>query len=89
MKEKKLKIVNEFGLHARAASILVENASRFSSDIIVIKDGHEVDAKSIMGIMTLAASKGSEIKLRATGDDENEAIEKLTKVVQSGFYENR
>jgi len=89
MKEKTLKIVNELGLHARAASIMVENASRFTSDIIIMKDGHEVDAKSIMGIMTLAASKGSEIQLRATGEDEKEAIEQLAKVVRSGFYENR
>ena len=89
MEEKKVEIVNELGLHARAASMLVENASRFSSDISVIKDGMEVDAKSIMGIMTLAASKGSEIKLRAKGEDEEEAIKKLSKIVEKGFYENR
>lgn len=89
MKEKKVKIVNELGLHARAASILVENASKFSSDITVIKDDRQADAKSIMGIMTLAASKGSYIKLKARGKDEKEAIEHLGGIVKKGFYENR
>ncbi len=89
MKEIKCEIVNELGLHARAASVLVENASKFSSDITVLRDGREADAKSIMGIMTLAASKGSKITIRASGEDEDRALKHLAGVVGRGFYESR
>ncbi|MFZ7131466.1 MAG: HPr family phosphocarrier protein [Eubacteriales bacterium] len=82
---KKVEISNKTGLHARPASLFVELANRFKSDIYVKKDTVTVSAKSIMGIMVLGVSKGSEIIIEADGSDENEAIEALTKLVESKF----
>lgn len=81
MVKKSVKIKNKLGLHARPASILVKKASEFESKITIEKDGVEVNAKSIMGVMMLAAEKGSEVILTAEGEDEKRAIEELVELI--------
>lgn len=80
-------IKNRLGLHARAAALLVKTANRFSSEIIIEKDGIEVNGKSIMGILMLAAAKGTKITLKAEGKDAVEAIQSLGKLIESKFGE--
>lgn len=80
-------IVNERGLHARAASAFVNVSSRFSSVITVEKDGRSVDGKSILGIVSLLGVRGSEIDVTAEGDDAEAAIEQLRRLVALGFDE--
>jgi len=82
MVEKQVEVLLKTGLQARPAALFVQEANRFSSDIYLEKNGKKVNAKSIMGLMSLAVSSGSVIKLIAEGPDENEAIEVLTKYVQ-------
>ncbi len=81
-------IINKLGLHARAAAKFVSLASRFESDVTVIRDSTEVNGKSIMGIMMLAAGRGSELKLRAAGADEQQAITELVQLVEDRFGED-
>jgi phosphocarrier protein len=80
-------IANTLGLHARAAALFVQTANRHRSDVQLEKDGVQVNGKSIMGVLTLAASKGSEIVLSCEGDDAEEAMEALAKLIQAGFGE--
>lgn len=87
MIEKKITIINKLGLHARAAAKLINTTSRFSSDIKLIKDGREVDGKSIMSVMMLAASKGTELSLKVEGTDQEEAIEAIETLVNNYFDE--
>jgi phosphocarrier protein len=87
MKQKELLIQNKLGLHARAAAQIVKSASAYSSRITLIKDGLEVDGKSIMGIMMLAAAKGSSIMLQVHGADEEQAVAGLEKLFQEKFGE--
>ena len=87
MPDRTVTIINKLGLHARAAAKFVTLASSFASDIKVVRNGQEVNGKSIMGVMMLAASKGSEITLIINGDDEAEAIEKLSELIQDRFGE--
>lgn len=87
MREQEVRIVNRLGLHARAAAKLVHLAGAFESDISLIRNGEEVDAKSILGILLLAAGQGSEIRIRCEGRDESEALEALTALITGGFDE--
>jgi phosphocarrier protein HPr len=87
MKQKELLIENKLGLHARAAAQIVKSASAYSSKIMLIKDGLEVDGKSIMGIMMLAAAKGSSIMLHVHGADEENAVAGLEKLFKDKFGE--
>jgi phosphocarrier protein HPr len=87
MKEKELTIENRLGLHARAAAQIVRTSSAFSSKITLSKDGLEVDGKSIMGIMMLAAAKGNLVLLSVQGDDEESALAGLEKLFQDKFGE--
>ncbi len=87
MIESKVKITNKHGLHARPAAKLVKLAGKFKSDITILKDGLEVNGKSIMGVMMLAAEPGSEIILRVNGEDEQEALQALLKLIRNGFDE--
>ena len=87
MKEKNVKIVNKLGLHARPASLIVQTAMAFSSNINIIKDEAKVDAKSIMGILMLAAACGTELKLQTEGPDEEQAMEKMVEIFNNGFGE--
>lgn len=87
MVEKKITIKNKLGLHARAAVKFVNLANRFVSTVKIEKDGNEIDGKSILGILTLAAIQGSEITLRISGKDENEALRALMMLVENKFRE--
>ena len=80
-------IVNALGLHARAAAQLVQAANRFRSDVAIEKDGMEVNGKSIMGVLTLAAAKGSEIAVSVEGEDAEAAMAALAQIIQNGFGE--
>lgn len=85
--ERSFTIVNQLGLHARAAAQLVQTANRYRSEIHVEKDGMEVNAKSIMGVLTLAAAKGSRITVSAEGEDCEAALGALAKLIENGFGE--
>ena len=87
MAEKALRIQNRLGLHARAAALFVQTANKFSSNVTIEKEGVEVNGKSIMGIMMLAAAKGSEVVIRAHGPDENEAVGTIEKLIMDKFHE--
>ena len=82
-----LEIKNKLGLHARAAAKLVHCAARFQSDIKIRKGDEEVDAKSILGILLLAAGKGAVISLRADGPDEADAVAAIEKLIDAKFDE--
>lgn len=87
MKEMELKIVNKLGLHARAASMFVKTAERFKCKVEMEKDGIRVNAKSIMGILMLAAPLGSIIKIYTNGADEAECMAKLKELIENKFGE--
>ncbi|MGJ8618741.1 MAG: HPr family phosphocarrier protein [Methylophilaceae bacterium] len=87
MIKEKIEIINKLGLHARASTKLTKTASQFKSHVWITRNGKRVDAKSIMGVMMLAASKGSIIELEAEGIDEIEAIEALKKLINNYFDE--
>lgn len=80
-------VVNQLGVHARAAAKFVHLASRFDARIRVSRDGREMDGKSILGILLLAAARGTTIAITAEGSDEAEAVDALTALVESGFGE--
>lgn len=88
MKEVTVEIVNRAGLHARPASELVRLAGGFRSDILLEKDGLEVNGKSIMGVLMLAAERGSRLTIRVAGDDAPAALEALCGLVGRGFEED-
>ncbi len=81
-------IINKLGLHARASALFVKTASRFAADIKLSKDSVEVNGKSIMGIMMLAASKGTTVSLSADGVDEVEALQTIGDLITNGFGED-
>ncbi len=85
--ERHIKIVNQLGLHARPASMMAKLTSSFESDIFIKKDAEEVNGKSIMGIMTLAAGKGVVLKFTAVGPDAKEAMDAIEKLIESKFDE--
>jgi phosphocarrier protein HPr len=87
MLSKELDIVNRLGLHARAAAKFVTCASGFTSDISVERNGRRVNGKSIMGIMTLAAARGTSIRVEVRGDDEETAMAALAALVADRFGE--
>jgi phosphocarrier protein len=80
-------IINKLGLHARASALLVKTSSRFNSDVKLDRDGTEVNGKSIMGIMMLAASKGTLVRLTVDGADEVEAFQVIGDLITNGFGE--
>ena len=85
--EKAVTIINKLGLHARAAAKFVTLASKFAADVRVRKEGREVSGKSIMGVMMLAAAKGSTITLIAEGDDAQQALDELEALIADHFGE--
>ena len=80
-------IINKLCLHARAASKLVSKASQFESDVWIDKQGNRVNAKSIMGVMMLAASKGTEVVLEVDGNDEKDCMEAIIQLINNRFDE--
>ena len=87
MIEKETEIINRLGLHARAAAKLVHTAGGFQSKITVEKDGEEVDAKSILGVLLLAAGQGSQVTIRCEGTDEQDALRAVTDLIANRFDE--
>lgn len=87
MLQREAEIVNKLGLHARAAAKLTQLAGQFKSDIWLSRNGQRVNAKSIMGVMMLAASKGSSISIETSGEDENEALQALVELIGDYFGE--
>lgn len=87
MIERETEIVNRLGLHARAAAKLVHTAGGFQSRVTVVKDGEEVDAKSILGVLLLAAGQGSQVTIRCDGQDEEEALRAVTHLIANRFDE--
>jgi len=87
--EKTIKIQNELGLHARAATKLVQLASKYPCELTITKDGHEVNGKSIMGVLMLVASKGTSVTLRARGDKAQEAIAAIAALIDDKFGEGK
>ncbi|MEO6778230.1 MAG: HPr family phosphocarrier protein [Gemmatimonadaceae bacterium] len=88
MAERTVTIVNKNGVHARPAAEIVKTAGKFASNITIVRDDLEVNGKSIMGVMMLAAECGSQIILRATGDDAEAAVEALAQLVAARFGEH-
>ena len=88
MPESRIQICNKLGLHARASAKLVSTAGRFSSEIMLVKENMEVNAKSIMGIMMLAAAKGSDLFIRAEGPDAEDALDAIETLVNDRFGED-
>ncbi|HEY0781996.1 MAG TPA: HPr family phosphocarrier protein [Thermoanaerobaculia bacterium] len=87
MVEREAKIVNRLGLHARAAAKLVHTAGAFQSQVTVLKEGEEVDAKSILGILLLAAAQGTDVTIRCEGQDEEAALHAVTHLIANRFDE--
>jgi len=85
---KKLEIKNKLGLHARAAALLVQTVNRFAAEVKISKDGQVVDARSILGVLTLAATKGSKIQIEAKGKDAEEVVRAIEKLVDKKFFES-
>ena len=85
--ERKLTIKNKYGLHARPAAKFVEVAARYDADVTLAKDGVEVNGKSIMGVLMLAAEKGHEVILKTSGKDEEALAEALTALLEGKFDE--
>mgnify|MGYP006327805747 FL=1 len=89
MLKQEIEIVNKLGLHARASAKLTQMASRYQSDVHIARNGRRVNAKSIMGVMMLAAGKGSKVTLETSGPDEEEAMTALCALVADCFGEGQ
>lgn len=87
MKAESAEVINKLGIHARPAAQIVKAASVYDSTISLTVDGESVNAKSIMGVMTLAACRGSIIEVTAEGDDEIEALKDIIEIIRNGFGE--
>lgn len=87
MIKKELEIVNKLGLHARASAKLTQTANKFQSDVWVTRNGRRVNAKSIMGVMMLAAAKGSTVEMETSGEDETDAMAALEALIADKFGE--
>lgn len=87
MKRQQVQIINKLGLHARAAAKVVHAANEFEADVFVGTDHEEVNAKSILGLLTLAASKGTSVWIRAEGADETKAVDALVALFEGKFGE--
>lgn len=87
LQEKSFTILNLLGMHARAAAAFVKTANRFQSEVLVSKDRQTVNGKSIMGVLMLAAAKGSQVSIRIEGDDAEEAMHALSELIENKFGE--
>lgn len=86
--KKRLEIKNRLGMHARASALLVQTVNRFSSEVKISKDDNVVDARSIMGVLTLGAAKGSKVRVEARGDDAREAMLAIEQLIDDKFRES-
>lgn len=86
--EKVVTVINPMGIHMRPADLIVRAAGRFQSNVEIEKDGQSIDCKSIMGILTLGARKGTQLNLRAFGVDAKEAVDALSELFERGFDES-
>ena len=89
MQQREVEIVNKLGLHARAAAKLTQLAAKYTSEIHIGRNGRKVNAKSIMGVMMLAAGKGSKVQLHTDGPDEDEAMDALAALIANYFGEGQ
>ena len=89
MLEKHVEIINQLGLHARAAAKFVSTAGQFSAEVHLSKNSQKINGKSIMGVMMLAASKGTQLKLSTEGEDEQQAMDALTDLIENKFGEGQ
>ena len=87
MLNREVEITNKLGLHARASAKFTQLAGQFKSDVFLARNGRKVNAKSIMGVMMLAASKGSRVAIEVVGSDENEAMQALVQLIEDKFGE--
>lgn len=85
---KKLEIRNKLGLHARAAALLVQTVNKFDAQVTFSKDGQTADGRSIMGVLTLAATQGSKIQVEASGDEAERVVRAIEKLIDNRFNEN-
>jgi phosphocarrier protein HPr len=85
---KKLEIRNKLGLHARAAALLVQTVNKFDALVSFSKDGQSADGRSIMGVLTLAATQGSKIQVEASGEEAERAVRAIEKLIDNKFNEN-
>ena len=85
---KKLEIKNKLGLHARAAALLVQTVNKFAAQVQISKDGQSADGRSIMGVLTLAATQGSKVHVEASGEDAERVIKALEKLIDARFNED-
>ena len=88
MQRKEIEIINKLGMHARAAAKFVTLAQTYSADIQIARNGQQVNGKSIMGVMMLAAAKGSSIELVIDGEDEDQAMQALSQLIDNRFDED-
>src|SRR5262250_1326589 len=86
--ERDVPVINRLGLHARPAAMFVRVASRYRAEVWVSKEGEEVNGKSIMGLMMLAAGQGSKLRIRCEGPDADKAMEELAALIKAGFNED-
>ena len=89
MQRREAEIVNKLGLHARAAAKLTQTAARYGSEVFIERNGRKVNAKSIMGVMMLAAGKGAKVQLETSGPDESEAMDALVALIANYFGEGQ
>ncbi len=89
MLEREVQILNQLGLHARASAKLTQTAARFAAEVWLARDGRRVNGKSIMGVMMLAAAKGTTLKLEIDGPDEQEAMAAITTLIADRFGEEQ
>ena len=87
MQQRQIEIANKLGLHARASAKLTQLAAKYRSEVWISRDGRRVNAKSIMGVMMLAAAKGSTVTLETDGPDEHEAIDAIVHLIETRFDE--
>jgi phosphocarrier protein HPr len=85
---KKIEIKNKLGLHARAAALLVQTVNKFSAQVNFSKDGQTADGRSIMGVLTLAATQGSKIQVEATGEEAEQAVRAIERLIDKRFNES-
>jgi len=87
LKEETIKVKNRRGLHARSATLIVKTSSKYKSKIMIIKDNMEINAKSIMGVLMLAAEYDTVLRILADGEDEDSALEEMVKLFEHGLIE--